>query len=520
MLAESGAVHEFAVRWYEQLLTAGAGLTWVRPFTQAVQDLAATAVLPKPGTYLALFAPDQSPWTGERLIARLDQLTAPLLLDGLVRFTTELPRLVTVTGLPVEQQQWLLLALNQLALLTAPAIRRAADQPLQQAALQDWLFGAYGVVRFGQASALTLVVNDFGYRPLANPGTVVEQRLDFTSEGQVQLRYYDYLTRQVGPSKIWRLRSPQLATVLTAFFDQAVSWTPGPTSGDLVGMWHLAVRTATGDGWQFSGWLQLDSAGHVLDLATLLSGAAVQRRSLATPTVPIPTKISCVYQRHFKPTRARPVFLQELPRYTDCWETFEFDGTAGTFTWLLQLDQVQQRITFTEATAVQTFLKELTSADLKIAAPPVTAMIPADFGDFELTIAWSDQTEQRRQGPLVGAQLPAGWDRFAAWLDDQHLTLPRTELFDFHNVCRAWPLPGELLICWVIFNAGGRQYMYQATDVSLVATDLVLVPAGVLNHPKVAVITKLESRSPEQLAYPIAKLKQVIGRYQEQSPPG
>ncbi|WP_461219106.1 hypothetical protein [Lapidilactobacillus salsurivasis] len=516
MLPSKIELHAFAVDWYGQLLTAGASLTWVRPFTQAVQQVqASTGSRSAQDTYLGLFTSEQAPWTGASLIAQLDRLTAPRLLDGLASFTAELPRLITVKGLPAEQQQWLLLALSQLALLSAPVVRRDTDQPLQQSVLQDWLFGESGILRFGQTSALTLVVNDFGYRPLANPGTVVEQRLDFNATGLTHLRYYDYLTRQVGPSKYWRLRSPQLAEVLTTFFDQAVSWTPGPTSGNFMGMWHLAVQTTGGDGWQFSGWLRADQMGSVIDLASLLSEVAAQLRARLATRPPVPSKISCVYQRHFKPKLVRPAFLQDLPPYTDCWETFEFDGTTGTFTWLLQLDEVQQRITFTRATAVQTFLNELTSADFQTAAPPITATVPADFGDFELTVDWSDQTTQQRQGPLVGAQLPAVWERFAGWLDDQQLSLPRTELFDFHNNSRAWPLPGELLICWVIFRDGGRQYMYQATDVSLVVTDLVVVPAGVLNHPKVAAITRLASCSPEQLTYPAAKLKQVLGRYQQ-----
>jgi|GEM_PF-128609 len=70
--------------------------------------------------------------------------------------------------------------------------------------------------------------------------------------------------------------------------------------------------------------------------------------------------------------------------------------------------------------------------------------------------------------------------------------------------------PGDLILCSVVFEDGEKRYHYLTEDESISKWDEVIVPVGSENRGELATVEEVGYCSPDDLPYPLEKLKYII----------
>lgn len=134
---------------------------------------------------------------------------------------------------------------------------------------------------------------------------------------------------------------------------------------------------------------------------------------------------------------------------------------------------------------------------------------------YLLTIDYQGNPQRCLSGCYDKEGLP---DDFPRFMELVHIFLGELGL-------RELPLPqiyekphrhrGQLIYCSVAFENSLRTYYYTTQDDTLKEGDKVVVPAGKDNHPAIATITEIEYFSPEDVPFPLEKVKKILRRCPE-----
>ena len=135
---------------------------------------------------------------------------------------------------------------------------------------------------------------------------------------------------------------------------------------------------------------------------------------------------------------------------------------------------------------------------------------------FELTAKTKDGETFYHQGLLNRAHVPEwSWRAFSKSVARFVANQGFSSIFwedDFLNAKK----PGELMVCNVIFNSYGKSYQYLSDDESITPGDYVLVPVGLVQEEKAALVKSIRYyKMDDYTPYPLERTKKILRKLDE-----
>lgn len=129
---------------------------------------------------------------------------------------------------------------------------------------------------------------------------------------------------------------------------------------------------------------------------------------------------------------------------------------------------------------------------------------------FEMTTTFHDGSTVFHRGIYSRVDIPqAVWMDFMAALNQTLEDNTISELFSLQKFL-SYKKPGEIKICSVSFNEGGKTYYYRTEDNGIAKGDQVIVPVGFYNEEKQGIVEKIEFFHPLTPPFPLQKTKSIL----------
>lgn len=131
---------------------------------------------------------------------------------------------------------------------------------------------------------------------------------------------------------------------------------------------------------------------------------------------------------------------------------------------------------------------------------------------FRMELAYKFRDKRVISGSFDRKGLPTDWMDFSDWVSNILVDFSWGNIFSLDVMKKSAPDPGEVIYLSVRFKYSDYTYYYLTDDESIQVGDHVMVPVGSNNKEKEVVVDDVEYFKPEEVPYPLDRIKKVTSK--------